>query len=336
MADRSLNVMSSGLERCTTCRALLDEEDLFCPNCGTEAPARDPARHDPGTFITTHNFECTGCGASMSYDASAQTLRCPFCGSQRLERRKDSKSWAPNLVIPFRMNRDAALAALRQWLQQGFWRPGDLLRTALVTHISAVFVPYWVFHGHTYSYWTADSSQTPPGARGNWYPLAGEHREQHHGLLIGASGALTPAETAAICPFDLADAVPRDQVDLEHAVFEPFRVPRKYARPLAQQGFENLVRQACTRYVPGRCRNLKVNVRVEELTSDAVFLPVWIFAYRYRDRVYRFLLNGQSGKATGEAPSSWKKVAVVVGLVLLGVLLGVLTAALSAGAGGGK
>jgi hypothetical protein len=266
----------------------------------------------------------------MSYDASVQTLRCPFCGSEQLDERQDEKTWAPESVVPFVLTKDQAISNLKKWLREGFWRPGDLSDAAMVTKMAAVYVPYWVFSGRTFSYWTADSSQTPAGARGNWFPMSGEHRQQISGMLIGASGALTPAETTAICPFDLSRGVRPDQIDLENAVFEPFRVQRRYARPLAQQGFEERVRQACQPYVPGQCRNLKANVRVEELSSEAVLLPVWIAAYRYRDQVFRFLVNGQTGQVTGQAPTSWAKVAVVIAVVVLCIVVGVAVIALVA------
>jgi hypothetical protein len=262
----------------------------------------------------------------MSYDASAQTLRCPFCGSERLDERRDSKTIAPHSVLPFKLARDEALEKLRGWLKQGFWRPGDLSDAAMVTKMTAVFVPYWVFSAKARAFWTADTSQTPAGARGDWYPLSGDHAGHYQGLLIGASGALTPAETSSICPFDLSQRLPRDQVDLENVVFEQFRVQRKYARPLAKQGFENLIRQDCTRYVPGRCRNLKVNVQLDGLSSEAMLLPVWIVAYRYREQTYRFLLNGQTGKAAGQAPTSWKKMLALAGIVILGIVLAGLVA----------
>src|SRR5262245_37743514 len=137
--------MPDGLERCTTCRGLLDEEDLFCPNCGTEAPASETAKSKTTAFIATHNFECRSCGASMSYDASAQALRCPFCGSQELDQREDTKTWAPHRVVPFALPQSTAVAMLRDWLRQGFWRPGDLSEAAIVTKMTAVYVPYWVF-----------------------------------------------------------------------------------------------------------------------------------------------------------------------------------------------
>lgn len=315
--------MADLLEKCEVCRALLDEEDLFCANCGREAPHQAPEQADR-TVETTHNFACGGCGASMSYDADAQTLRCPFCGSERLEKQADAKTLAPRRVAPFVVSQSQAQAVLRKALGSGFWRPSDLSQAAVVTKMSAVYVPYWVFRANTHTYWTADSSHTPMGARGDWYPLTGEHRASYQGILVGASGALTANETAAICPFDLATATPPEEIDLSGAIVEQFRVQRKYARVQARSGLEEMERQACTRYVPGRARNVQVNLRLEGLSSEPMLLPVWVMAYRYKGKLYRFLLNGQSGKAHGEAPFSWAKLLMVLGIaaaVVIGVLL---------------
>ena len=307
--------MSDLLTKCTVCQALLDEEDLFCANCGTESPDHK-AQQSQATLVATHNFECQGCGASMSYDASAQTLRCPFCGSDKLSEQKDVKVLRPHWVVPFAIEQNDALARMRQWLGSSFWRPGDLARTAEVTKLTQVYVPYWVFAARVFTYWTADSSQTPFGARGDWFPLAGQNQASYQGLLVGASSVLTPAETSALCPFELSAGIPPDQVDLENVVYEQFRVQRKYARPLAQAGLEAQERETCRKYVPGNCRNLHVNVRVEGLTGEPVLLPVWIMAYRYKDQIHRFLVNGQTGQCTGTAPTSYAKIAGVIGIVI--------------------
>ncbi len=321
--------MSDLLEKCAVCGALLDEEDLFCANCGTEAPHHPPAANVRGAATWRHNFECRGCGASMSWDASAKALACPFCGSQQLEQQKDARALAPRRVAPFLLEREKTRAILRQWLGQGFWRPGDLAKTATIDDMRPVYVPYWVFEATTHTYWTADSSATPPGARGEWVPMTGEHRGRYTGVLIGASSALTPHETSAICPFNLDQSRPPDEVDLEHAIVEQFRVQRKYARPLARQGLEELERQACAQYVPGRHRNLKVNVRLENLASEPVLVPVWIMAYRYQDKVYRFLINGQTGRAWGEAPLSWAKVTIAILIAVILAVVMMLIAAMS-------
>ena len=129
--------MSDLLEKCSVCQALVDEEDLFCANCGTEAPERVAANNE--TIDFTHNFECQGCGASMSYDASAQNLRCPFCGSERLEDRPNTVGLGPRRVVPFAIETAEANATLREWLGRGFWRPGDLSERAAITKMTAVF-----------------------------------------------------------------------------------------------------------------------------------------------------------------------------------------------------
>jgi hypothetical protein len=323
--------MVDTVSKCSVCQALLDAEDLFCANCGTEAPLNEDRHAAPATQVSTHNFECQGCGASMSYDASAQTLRCPFCSSERMKEQKDTTTLRPQSVVPFAIDQNDALARLRQFWQGSFWRPGDLARAAQVTRLTQVYVPYWVFAAKVFTYWTADSSQTPIGARGDWVPVSGENRGNYSGLLVGASSVLTPAETHAIQPFDLSAAMSPEQIDLDNAIYEQFRVPRKYARPLAQQGLEAMERQACSVHVPGNSRNLKVNVRVEGLTGEPVLLPVWIMAYRYKDQVYRFLVNGQTGVCTGTAPTSYGKVAAVIGIaiammVAIALCTGILTA----------
>jgi hypothetical protein len=310
-------------QKCTVCGSWVDEEDLFCANCGTEAPheaAVAPVQKDAGSLVTD-NFQCRGCGASMSYDARAEALRCPFCGSTEMAARPDHKVLTPSRIAPFRIGREEAVSAMRSWLGKGFWRPTKLAQAAALVKMTPVYVPYWVFQADTHTYWTADSNQTPPGASGDWYPLSGEHEGQYAGLLIGASGALTPSETHALCPFDLKDAAPPDQVDLKNAIVEEFSRPKKYARPLAREGLEGLETEACTSaYVPGRARNVHVNVRMTGMSGEAVLLPVWIMAYRFRDRLFRFLVNGQTGRATGQAPLSLTKIFFTMMIVLLVVL----------------
>jgi hypothetical protein len=252
----------------------------------------------------------------MSYSAQARALHCPYCDSARVVQKPDQRVLAPRWILPFQMNQEAAIGVMRKWLGQGFWRPGDLAAQAQVKHMTPVYVPYWVFRARTFTYWTADSSNTPGWANGDWYPLFGEHRDQHEGLLVPASGVLTIEETGTISPFPLDHCMPPPQVDVSWAAVEQFAVARKYARPIARRGMEMIEANSCRHYVPGRARNLKVNVVIEDMTSQPMLLPVWVMAYRYRDEVFRFLVNGVTGKATGKAPLSAFKIAMVILLMV--------------------
>ena len=314
--------MSEPIITCPVCHTQIEEGDLFCENCGRESPHRGGTR-PPRTRIATHHFQCAPCGASMSYDASSGALTCPFCGSKRLNAKADSRVLDPERVVPFVFDQKDATDQLRAWLGRGFWRPGDLARQAMVVEMRPVYVPYWVFCAKIRTYWTADSNDLPTFSRGQWRPLFGEHQASYDNLLVGASGALSDYETRALTPFRIDEGLPRDQVDLESVTVEQFAVPRKTAGQLARTGLESLELAACQLLVPGRCRNAKVNPRIEGLSGEPVLLPVWIMAYRYRQRVFRFLVNGQTGQATGQAPRSVLKIAAAVAI---GVVVATLIA----------
>jgi hypothetical protein len=58
------------------------------------------------------------------------------------------------------------------------------------------------------------------------------------------------------------------------------------------------------------------------MTYKHVLFPVWIASYRFRGKVYHFLINGQTGEVQGQAPISWIRVAlvVIVAVIILTVL----------------
>jgi hypothetical protein len=308
------------VDRCAVCDALVDVEDLFCANCGTEIPDH---RHTQTKrlAVAARNFKCRGCGAAMNYDASAQALKCPFCGSVDLAEDPNPGILAPEFVVPFAIDRGEAEGRLRAWLGSSFWHPDALRSVAQLTELRRVFVPFWVFNTHVTTHWAADIGQTPPGARANWYPVAGFGERDYADLWVPAGGAISVPEIEAILPFDPSSGVDPERVDLADVVVEQFTTARRYARPLAQQRLEALEAQSIAQQFGGRVRNIHVNVLMEGASSRAALAPAYVMGYRYRNRVYRYVLNGQNGRDTGTAPSSVWKVAGVVSFVVLIILI---------------
>jgi hypothetical protein len=222
----------------------------------------------------------------------------------------------PERQVPFRVSREDAETAIRTWLQGRWWSPGDLGVAARIEDLQALELPCWVFSATTESSWAADSSRTPAGSKGDWVPMTGEHQGAYQNLYVVASGILEPGEIQGVLPFDLCQTAPESAVEEFSRVREPFAFGRKYARPQARDQLRELVREACRKLVPGRCRNLHLEVRVVQMTSEPVLVPVWIVAYRYRGGLYRILLNGQSPRIAGSAPVSWLKVTLMVLLAL--------------------
>jgi len=64
------------------------------------------------------------------------------------------------------------------------------------------------------------------------------------------------------------------------------------------------------------------------VTFKHILLPVWISAYRYKGKVFRFLVNARTGEVQGERPwSVWKITFAVIGGLILLTAIGVAIAA---------
>lgn len=70
----------------------------------------------------------------------------------------------------------------------------------------------------------------------------------------------------------------------------------------------------------------KVDTTVSDVTFKHVLLTVWLAAYKYRGKTYRFVVNGRTGRVQEERPySAWKiAIAVIFGLIIAGIAVYVI------------
>jgi hypothetical protein len=81
----------------------------------------------------------------------------------------------------------------------------------------------------------------------------------------------------------------------------------------AQKVMEPDIRQAVERDIGGdRQRVHSIQTGYNRRTFRHVLLPVWISAYQYGGKTFRFLVNGQTGLVKGERPWSAVKIAAAV------------------------
>jgi hypothetical protein len=88
---------------------------------------------------------------------------------------------------------------------------------------------------------------------------------------------------------------------------------------LGQKKIESSQTDKCARDVGGDThRMLSVSNQFSNITFKHVLLPIWIAAYRYNGKVFRFLVNGQTGEVVGQAPwSIWKILALVAAILAI-------------------
>ena len=60
---------------------------------------------------------------------------------------------------------------------------------------------------------------------------------------------------------------------------------------------------------------------IEQSSETLLWLPVWMYRYRYGERFHRVVMNGQSGKISGDRPISPRKVGIAVLAVLIAALV---------------
>ena len=63
-------------------------------------------------------------------------------------------------------------------------------------------------------------------------------------------------------------------------------------------------------------RIMSLNTNYKEINFKHLLLPVYVSAYKYKNKLYRFLVNGRTGEVQGERPYSWIKISLTVLLVL--------------------
>jgi hypothetical protein len=85
---------------------------------------------------------------------------------------------------------------------------------------------------------------------------------------------------------------------------------------------DEVIRKDVKRQIGGDHQRIdSLQTRHSGVTYKHVLLPLWICSYRFRDRVFRFLVNARTGEVQGQRPWSWVKIGLAALFVAAVVLL---------------
>jgi hypothetical protein len=339
---------------CEACGAPWEVGDKFCPACGCpRAQAEIPVAEVVETPAAKY-FRCQNCGSELATHPDVRSLTCPFCDSTYVAEFAPDRSGRqrPEFVIGFAVTPDEAEQSFQHWLRSNSWfRPGDLKLARIVEKLQGVYLPFWSFAMLAESDWQATIGEhwyrtetyTTRDSKGNlvtktrrvqeteWWPLAGRYHRYFSGYLVSGSRGLPQADADRIQPFQLPALKRYEPYFLAGWLCEEYSVSREEALRLCQEEFFRRAQQGVATFLPGDTqRELAVRTEFSQVSSDLCLLPLYVLSYRYRNRLYRFLVNGQTGKTAGDKPVSWSKVGAAVGVALAVLLLLVLLVVLLA------
>jgi len=291
---------------------------------------------------STSTFRCDNCGSEVDAPREQLSLKCPFCDSAYVSElsAEERTSQRPEFIIGFEISREKAQELFFQWIgKNGFFRPSDLVKKATTEKQQGIYIPFWHFSMIAMSHWSAQIGEhwyrtetyTVKNSEGKtetrtrtiqeteWWPLSGVYRKYYSGYMVSASKGLQQEEALAIQPYQLNSMMRYQPMYLAGWMSEEYCVSRETALALTQTEFRNREHNAISRFLPGDVQSgLSVQTELDVGGSDLILLPIHVLSYRYGNKVYRFLVNGQTGKMVGEKPwSSSRILAVVIAVGLL-------------------
>ncbi|MCS7074960.1 MAG: zinc ribbon domain-containing protein, partial [Bacteroidia bacterium] len=293
-----------------------------------------------GMGIEKKAFHCQSCGASTLVDPQTITFCCEFCGSEQVnEEATEQRIISPFGLLPFSVPKEKALEIYREWIGNGWFRPGDLGKLAELDKIQGVYIPFWTYDADTYSSWWAEAGyyyyeteyytdehgnqQTRQVQRIRWVPVDGYYEHWFDDVTVIASKGITQNRIQEVYPFDLDKIVNYDPKFLAGWKSELYAIDVKDGFQIAEKIMDDYIYQECAKQIPGDTyRNLTVQTEKQNITFKHILLPIWIAAYRYEGKVYQVVINGRSGKISGSKPWSIFKIAlaVIAFLILLFIL----------------
>lgn len=323
---------------------------MKCPYCGTEnaiqveakpivehkieeLQAMAASQQAKGFGTETRSFKCKNCSATSSIPGNIQATRCPFCGSSIVfEQPANPNMVRPESLVPFQINADAATQKFKNWLRTRYLAPGALKRMAQLAKIDGMYAPFFTYDAQADSDWAGEAghyyyetvrrgNQTVQERRVRWESRSGHHALFYDDVLIIASTGLPERILLKAYPYHLNALVPYSPQFLAGFAAEEYSVDPRQGWEKAKGQIQASEQKECSKALDGDTqRGLRVSTRLSRITWKHMLLPLYVAAYMYGAKTYRFLVNGQTGEVQGEAPISWIKVAAIAGVVVIAII----------------
>src|SRR5262245_12022681 len=294
----------------------------------------------PGRSTETR---CTGCGAVVLLEDNVATDKCPFCATHLETQPEVAKAMIPpEAVLPFTKDLRSAREGFDRWLHGLWFAPTELKKLANLGQLSGVYVPYWTYDAMTYTFYDGERGDnytvvimvTQRDASGRtvqvpqtvvqvrWSSVSGEVQHFFDDVLVSGSKSLRADLLDTIGPWDTRKLEPFEPAYLSGFKTERYAVGLKEGMQVAKKEMEQTIYQLICQDIGGDHQRVhQKQTRYSGLTFKHTLVPVWVAAYRYREKAYQILVNGRTGRTAGDRPYSAWKITRLVLLILLAVAL---------------
>jgi len=343
---------------CRKCGATVNfapgTSSLKCQYCGAENPIEkagetveeldlekfisQPAEKSEQLIIRT--VKCPGCGARTTLADKVTAAACPYCDTRLVVANGGAQSIIkPKSLVPFVIDKQKSSQFFHKWIKKFWFAPRDFMSRLACESMDGMYVPYWTYDARTFNQYSGlqgtyhyvsehydkqengrTVSKTRQVRKVLWSPCAGSVDVLFDDVLVPATRSLPEKIIKRLNPWNLSQLTAYDDRFLSGFRCEAYGVDVKSGLDLAKVVMKREIDNRVRRDIAGdEQRILSLNSRYQGVTFKHILLPVWISSYRYNQKVYRFLVNGQTGEVQGERPYSVFKIITAVLAVLLAV-----------------
>ncbi|MBP5694207.1 MAG: hypothetical protein J6X03_01975 [Bacilli bacterium] len=271
-------------------------------------------------------YSCESCGGEIICGKNTSSTKCPYCDNNVLIKSKISGDLKPNLIIPFKLDKEQSGESFKKYFKSKFFIPGSFKKSNQIEESSSLYVPYFIysadaagdveFEGTKTKRWEDSSYEYEEVS---YYRLDRAGRIGFDDIPVDASEKMANDLMESIEPFTKSDHETFFSGYLAGFQAERYDTSKSTTQTRAhqrmRQGMVSALKSSTTSY--SDVREVKENIRLSNEESKYVLYPIWILNVRWKDQKFTFAVNGDTGKVAGKYPISAGKVTSVVGLISL-------------------
>jgi len=298
----------------------------------------------PAAMEETRVVKCPSCGAEVEFDPATHARECPFCATPVVTDTGTHRQIKPAALVPFRLTEREAHEAMSRWLGRLWFAPTGLQQYARKGRkLDGLYVPYWTFDAATETHYRGrrgdayyesqsytvtvngkSQRRTRQVRKIRWTTVSGRVARAFDDVMVMAATSLPRGHADGLEPWDLDALLPYSPDYLAGFRAEGYTVGLADGWQVARDKMDRVIEGDIRGDIGGDEQQiLSADTRSWDETFKHVLLPVWLAAFRYRERSFRVIVNAQTGKVQGERPWSAWKIAFAVILAAAAIAAGI-------------
>ena len=323
-------------------------QKLKCPYCDTEFEidqlSNETAREaDSISWAAQENqwspnetdgmcvYVCNSCSGEIVADSTTGATKCPYCDNPVVMKGQFSGALRPDMVIPFKLDKNTAKEALKKHISTKKFVPKSFLSGNRLEEIKGVYVPHWLFTCDAVGNANYKAKKVKKWSDTNYDYTETSYFDVYRSGSISFDNIPVDGSTKmpddlmeSVEPFDLSQAVDFNTAYLAGYLADKYDVTAEESMPRANERIRQSIIDSFKETVKGYddVENQGANMNVVNGLYKYALYPVWILNTKWNGEKYTFAMNGQTGKFVGNIPTDKK--AVTKASLLLGAGIGAL------------